>query len=261
MTRAELTRQKVIRPDWAAIAKIVAHRPWPMPDSPWMMTMSWQNLLFAHWPISPAVLRPHIPACFDVDTFDGEGWISVVPFIMSDVGPRGLSRLPWVSKFAELNVRTYVRHKDKAGVYFFSLDAANPVAVRVARMGFHLPYHDARFELSRFGARQSYQCKRSDGTASFVGEYEPLDGELLALERDSLERWLFERYCFFTVDRAQRPYVGEVQHAPWSVRGAASSIRINTMTAPQGLALPDVEPLCHHAERLDVLGWPVRPVV
>lgn len=92
--RQDVVRQDVVRPDWRAVSKIVAHRPWPMPSSPWMMTMSWQSLLFAHWPISPAALRPHIPACLDVDTFDGEGWVGVVPFVMSNVGPRGLSRLP-----------------------------------------------------------------------------------------------------------------------------------------------------------------------
>src|SRR5262245_27389124 len=85
-----------------------AHRPWPLPREPWVMAQSWHDLLFAHWPVPAAVLRPLIPPSLGVDTFDGEAWIGVVPFRMSGVRPRYVPPLPDLSAFPELNVRTYV---------------------------------------------------------------------------------------------------------------------------------------------------------
>src|SRR6266404_1437981 len=110
-----------------------AHRPWPLPSGPWVMAQSWHDLLFAHWPIAPEDMRPLIPAQLELDTFDGQCWVGVVPFWMSGVRARGFPAVPGMSCFPELNVRTYVVCGGKPGVYFFSLDAANRLAVRTAR--------------------------------------------------------------------------------------------------------------------------------
>jgi len=121
-----------------------AHRPWPLPSRPWIMAQSWHDLLFAHWPIDSTLLRGHIPAELEIDTFERQAWIAVVPFRMSGVRLRLTPALPLLSAFAELNVRTYVVADKKPGVWFFSLDAQNPVAVAAARAWFHLPYFRAR---------------------------------------------------------------------------------------------------------------------
>src|ERR687892_361778 len=123
-----------------------AHRPWPMPDGPWIMTQTWNDLLFAHWPVDANDLRQRVPAGLDLDLFEGQAYVGVVPFHMTNVAPRGVPAIPWVSAFPELNVRTYVRIGAKPGVYFFSLDAGNPVAVAVARAMFNLPYYPATIE-------------------------------------------------------------------------------------------------------------------
>src|SRR5262245_22303344 len=101
----------------------VSHRPWPLPDRPWIMAMNWEQLAFLHWPVPAELLRPLIPAPLALDTFEGTAWLGVVPFLMSGVRPRFLPALPWFSRFRELNLRTYVTHGRKAGVWFFSLDA------------------------------------------------------------------------------------------------------------------------------------------
>ena len=103
------------------------------------MTQSWHDLLFAHWPLDPDVLRVRLPPSLPLDVFDGRAWIGVIPFHMTNVGPRGAPSLPGLSAFAELNVRTYVTLDDKPGVYFFSLDAASTLAVIGARAMFRLP--------------------------------------------------------------------------------------------------------------------------
>src|SRR5262245_14397007 len=125
----------------------IDHRPWPIPREPFAMWMIWHDLLFAHWPIPIDTMRRAVPERLALDTFDGSAWVGVVPFRMSGVRPRFVPSMPWLSAFPELNVRTYVTAGGKPGVYFFSLEAANPVAVRAARTFFHLPYFDARMSL------------------------------------------------------------------------------------------------------------------
>lgn len=92
------------------------HRPWPVPDSPWIMTQTWNDLLFAHWPIDAAALQRRMPASLPPDIYDGQAWLGIVPFHMTNVAPRGVPNLPFVSAFPELNVRTYVTVAGRPGV-------------------------------------------------------------------------------------------------------------------------------------------------
>src|SRR5689334_22288645 len=101
---------------WDAVLAETSHRPWPLPATRPVMTMTWQHLLFAHWPLDFAVLRPLIPPALELETYDGSAWVGVVPFQMRNVGRIGVPRTPWMSAFAELNVRTYVRVGDYPGV-------------------------------------------------------------------------------------------------------------------------------------------------
>src|SRR5215470_11526964 len=160
-----------------SIFDYIAHRPWPLPTSPWIMAQSWHDLLFAHWPVDPAVLRSRIPAKLTIDTFDGSAWLGIVPFRMSGVRLRATPALPWLSAFPELNVRTYVTAEGKPGVFFFSLDAANPVAVAAARRFFHLPYFRARMSCRPDGDGIRYASQRTHRgapSAELRGRYRPL---------------------------------------------------------------------------------------
>jgi uncharacterized protein len=124
--------------------KFTRHRPWLLPQGPWIMEQTWNDLLFAHWPIAPDVMRPLVPSALALDTFNGQCWAVVTPFHMSGIRGRWIPRLPSLSAFPELNVRTYVAHDGRPGVYFFSLDAGSRVAVWAARATYHLPYFHAR---------------------------------------------------------------------------------------------------------------------
>src|ERR1035438_5372484 len=112
-------------------------RPWPVPTRPWAMRMRWLDLLFAHWTADPALLRRFIPPALDLDLFDGRAYVGAVPFRMEGVTPRGFPDIPGLHAFPELNLRTYVKAGGKPGVWFFSLDAGQKVAVRVARSEEH----------------------------------------------------------------------------------------------------------------------------
>lgn len=243
------------------IIQQIDHRPWPLPSAPWTMAQSWHDLLFAHWPIPVAVMRALVPPSLELDTFDGTAWVGVVPFRMSGVRPRLVPPVPWLSAFPELNVRTYVKSRNpehaKPGVYFFSLEAANPVAVAIARGLFKLPYFNADMRLLDDGHIIHYQSRRTHRAApaaEFIGNYAPTSPVFRA-QPGSLEKWLTERYSLYTVNRSGRTYIGEIHHQPWPLQRAEADIRVNTMAAASKIPLPDIPPLLHFARRLDVVVW------
>jgi uncharacterized protein YqjF (DUF2071 family) len=244
-----------------AILEQTAHRPWPMPASPWVMTQSWHDLLFAHWPIDAATLASNLPPALELDRFDGKAWLGIVPFHMTNVAPRAVPALPWVSAFPELNVRTYVRVGGKPGVYFFSLDAGNALAVAVARGLFNLPYHQASMDVASVGDTIRYRSRRAEDagpSAWFAADYQPT-GPVRTASPGTLEHFLTERYCLYTVGSGGAPRRVDIHHPPWPLQDATATIRCNTMAAASGLALPDQLPLLHFAKRQDVVAWLPAP--
>src|SRR5438270_283963 len=153
------------------------HRPWARPEGPWAMRMGWRDLLFAHWPVDAAALRRLLPAGLELDLFDGRAFVGAVPFRMEGVSPRLVPNVPGLHKFPELNLRTYVKAGGKAGVWFFSLDAGQKLAVRAARYFFHLPYFDARFRIECAGDAVEYAAQRTHRGAPpavFAARYRPI---------------------------------------------------------------------------------------
>ncbi|CAN5810900.1 DUF2071 domain-containing protein [soil metagenome] len=233
------------------------HRPYPMPEGPWALTMSWHDLLFMHWPISADVLRPLVPPSLALDTFDGNAWLGVVPFRMSGVRPRFLPGIPALSNFPELNLRTYVSAQGKPGIWFFSLDAHNRVAVRLARATFKLPYYDADVSCHVSGGEvryASFRTHRGAPPARFIGSYRPT-GEVFESRPGTLENFLTERYCLYAADSNARVKRGEIQHQMWPLQQAEAETKTLDMTAQIGVKLPDTEPLLHFARRLVVVAW------
>jgi uncharacterized protein len=222
-----------------------------------VIKQTWHDLLFAHWPLPAAVMRPLVPVRLTLDTFDGQCWVGVVPFHMSGIRARGLPPLPGLSRFPELNVRTYVTHSGKPGVYFFSLDAANLPAVWAARTFYHLPYFHADMSSREIDGSIQYSSRRYDGPAEFRGQYRPTT-EVRLREKGSLERWLTERYCLYTTHHGQ-VLRGEIHHQPWSLQDAAAQFETNTVAAAAGIELPASPPSLLFARRLEVLIWPLRP--
>jgi uncharacterized protein len=244
-------------PSASAILAETAHRPWPLPQRHWVLTQTWQQLLFAHWRVDAKVVAPLIPAGLELDTFDGSAWIGVVPFLMDNVHPRGTFSVEGISRFPELNVRTYVKRDDKPGVWFLSLDAGSAVAVKIARRLFHLPYYHAEMDIYTERGWVQYQSARKGEVADFVAGYHPTS-EVYRSERGSLDEWLTERYCLYSADERGRLYRCEIHHRPWPLQHAEGQITVNTMV--QGIRLPDDQPLLHYAERLDVLAWYVTRI-
>jgi uncharacterized protein len=241
-----------------SIVDSTAHRPWPMPSAPWLMTQSWNGLLFAHWRVDASQIRRAVPDVLDLDLFDGQAWLGVVPFYMTNVGVRAVPALPWLWAFPELNVRTYVRVAGRPGVYFFSLDAGRRLAVAAARALLNLPYYAAVMSVERRDAAVHYQSARRSGGADFNAGYEPA-GAPFAASMESIEYFLTERYCLYHYDRRGCPYRLEIHHRPWSLQLACATITINTMAAASRLTTNGSPPLLHFARRQDVVAWaPMR---
>lgn len=242
-----------------AITAKTDHRPWPMPDRPWTVAMTWHDLLFMHWPLPISLLRRFVPAGLEIDTFDGNAWLGLVPFHMSGVRPRIFPRI-LESKFPELNVRTYVNYRGKPGVWFFSLDAAHWPTVKVARLFYHLPYHHARMSVSNTNGTLHYASRRlvrrRTAGAEFVGEYKPA-GSMFHSASGSLDHFLTERYCLFSLDPRGQIHCAEIHHSRWPLQPAEADIQTNTMFAPLGFGVHGNKPILHFAERLEVIAWPL----
>jgi len=228
-----------------------------VPDRPWLQGQTWRDLLFAHWPVPVDVLRRVVPPALPIDTWEGEAWIAVAPFEVTGLRLRGTLPAPVLSRFAETNVRTYTTVDGRPGVYFLSLHAASAVAVMAARASYRLPYFRARMAIERSGGEIGYRSLRAGAGASLRARYRPT-GPVFQARSGTLEHFLIERYCLYTVDdgRVRR---ADIHHPPWDLQPAQAQFDENTMTVAAGVPLPAREPLLHYAERQDVVIWSPTP--
>jgi uncharacterized protein YqjF (DUF2071 family) len=235
----------------------------PDRDERTVMRQDWHDLLFVHWSVSGSALRPLVPPALELDTFGGRAYVGLVPFGMRGVRPSWAPALPGVSDFLEVNVRTYVRHPSGGpGVWFFSLDAANRLAVLAARALWHLPYHHATMSLSRdpVGGAIAYRsARRPPGPrpAGCAVRYRPL-GEPSPCEPGTLDHFLIERYVLYC-RRGGRLERGQVRHEPYPAQPAEVLSLEETLLAASGVPRPDEPPLAHYARGVRVRIGPLRP--
>ncbi len=219
--------------------------------------MRWVDLLFAHWPVDASGLAGLLPPDLELDTYDDQAWLGIVPFRMEDVAPRGLPAPPLCGAFPEVNLRTYVRHRGRGGVWFLSLDGASRVTVEGARTFFHLPYYRAEMTAESDGDTIDYRSRRTDrrgAPAELALRYRPT-GPVEPAVAGSLEAWLTDRMRVFAVGLDGRLWRTEVRHAPWPLQPAEADIRVQSLVAAQGLTLPAISPHLRYSRRLDVRGW------
>jgi uncharacterized protein YqjF (DUF2071 family) len=221
-----------------------------------IMYQCWKKLLFLHWRWDAGEIQKRLPIGLTIDCFDGSAWIGIVPFFMSGIRPAGFPPLPVISDFLELNLRTYVRDESgRPGIWFFSLDANQPLAVWAARIGFALPYRHAVMYSKQIGSWTDYVSTRSGYQPVLNYRYRS-SGTAEEPALGSLEFFLIERYRLFAFRDGQL-LTGRVSHAPYRISRAAVGRYDPRLLELEGLDAPDRPPdhVCY-AHRVDVSVYP-----
>lgn len=222
---------------------------------PWIMTQEWHHVLFLHWAIEPHLVEAHIPPELDLDVYGRHAWVSVVLFKAKKTRPRFMPPVPVAGTYLELNVRTYVKYKGKSGVFFFSLDADSPLAVKTAATGNFLPYRRAEMAFKKHGETWKFKSRR-------IHENSPPEALDLSyrkisspLAKGPLENWLTERYCLWTKPNDQLFRV-DIQHSPWQLSYVKGSVYHNTMAGFLPVALQQEQAITHYSGRKKVRFYP-----
>lgn len=230
--------------------------------------MTVRHGLFVHWPVDPEAIRPHVPGDLTLETRDGAAWLSVVPFVLVNVGLRGTPSVARLA-FPELNVRTYVHYRGDPGLFFFSVDLGSPLLAATIGRTTRLPVRYARMRVGADGRRVVFSSVRSagplgaavdpsagsasaDDPARFGATYGPA-GEPFQPDPGSLAYWLAERRRFYAPEDGD-VLAGEVAHEPWPLQPADVTIHENTMFEANGLPTPAADPVVHYCEELPMTG-------
>jgi uncharacterized protein YqjF (DUF2071 family) len=226
-----------------------------------LIHQKWGKLLFMHWRIDKELLAPLLPSQLSIDTFDGSAWIGVIPFTMWGIRGSFLPPIPGTSAFHELNVRTYVHLNGVPGVWFFSLDAANKLAVWGARKFYYLPYFNAEMSLEQTGNRIDYTSKRTDsrGPAAELRTSWAIGEHLPKASGNSIEFFLTERYCLYG-ERKGELFRARIHHQPWPLQRAELLSLDSTMIESLELPTPAGITLLHYAEKISVEIWPIERI-
>jgi hypothetical protein len=248
-----------------------SYKPRPLPSGSWSITQRWSDLLFVHWPIPVAKMSALLPDWLEVDTYQGSAWLGVVPFWLDRIRIRGVPPIIGMRGYPDLNLRTYVRDRitGTPGIYCFSLDAGNLVAIALARSVYHLPYHWAEMRFEQRSEREFafYSRRRfSDRQVIFKACYRGLGPTRRTADyrTGSLEYFLTERSCLFSSSRAGQPIRANLHYVPWPLEEAEAEIERNDLASAIGIDLPNMEPVLHYSRRLGVYIWPrelVRPAL
>lgn len=238
------------------------------PSGPPQGYHQWRHLLFLHWPIPEEVLRPLVPPALSIDTFEGQAWVGLVLFTMQGIRPtRFLPAIPGVSAFHETNVRTYVHHKGKdPGVWFFSLDAANSLAVRAARWGWSLPYFRATMSVERSVEGEEdtvhyHSLREWPQPAPAMAQVRARLGDPLPpADPDSLTFFFAERYLLYAQKEDGTLLSGQVYHTPYPLREARVEELEEDLLAKAGLPRGEQRAPDLFSEGVDVEVFPLRPV-
>jgi uncharacterized protein len=239
-----------------------SHKPRPLPAGRWAMTQRWNDLLFAHWPIPASRIGALLPDWLEADTFQGSAWLGAVPFWLDRIKVRGVPAIPGLRNFPDLNLRTYVRDRytGTPGIFFFSVDSNNLLAIAAAHFIYHLPYFLAEMHLEQRSEREFafYSRRRfASDRVIFKARYRGLgpSRRLVEIRSGSFEHFMSERPCVFSTNRAGQPIRANLHHVPWPLEEAEAEIERNDLPAALGIKLPAAPPILHYSRRMALYIW------
>lgn len=233
-----------------AILAQTNHRSWQPPAAPWAFYQQWNNALFLHWKLEPGMVQPLIPVGTVLDTIGGHAWLSLVAFSMEKVRPKGLPSLSFVSDFHEINVRTYVKHGDKAGVYFINIEAEKELSAFLSRNISGMPYEKAVVKRTSKDSFHNYTSTNNKKGFNLDSEYSV--GQPIS-HKSALDSWLTERYCAY-VARRRKLYRFDLHHPEWPLFEVELK-KLKTEYHFGNISLDTPPDLAHYSNGVEVLAW------
>ena len=224
------------------------------PEGMPLMHQDWQDQLFLHWSVDPQELQPLLPHDIEVDLFNGHAWIGITPFRIENASPGTGPHWDFVPPFYELNVRTYVYRGGQPGVWFFSLDAENQLAVWAAKAGYRLPYFHAEIECRQDANRIEYHMRRLDESHAGFECVCHIGQRLPAQQPGSFEFFTAERYELFT-ERDGNLYSARIHHEPWPLYSAEVESIWTRLFEVEHLPLPLSGPIAHFSPGVHADIW------
>ena len=234
------------------------HIPFQLPKRSFVLNQEWRHLSFLHWMVDEKYILPYIPKGLELDTFNNNAYISTIPFLMKDVRPRFLPSLNFISTFPEFNLRTYVKYRDKSGVFFLTLDAQSKITCLFAPYAYGLPYRYALGSVKTKKNTYLWKSKRLSDSTEIRGYCKPV-GKCMIASKGSLEEFLFERYCLFTLIN-NKLCIGYVAHKPWVYQKGEAELEINSFTGVYNLGIKNLlkPDLVHISDGLKVKSWSIE---
>ena len=236
----------------------VEHLPFPMPNRGHTLAQDWRFLTFMHWRVDIEKLRHHVPEGLEIDTFEGDAYIGLVPFMMKNVRPSWFVSTPGISNFPEFNIRTYVKKDGIAGVFFLTLEAKSLVTCNFAPRTYGLPYRYAKGNVKKSGDKWNWRSSRNNGQFKLAGTTEVI-GEQMQAQPGSLEEFLFERYSLYTSHKGSLRR-GYTHHNKWKFQLAKVKLTENSLTESFNLGIdkPLTPELVHYSDGVRVRTYSIE---
>lgn len=223
------------------------HRPFEMPEGNWIFYQEWNRALFLHWVVPFELLRNCVPPKLNIDTFEGNCYISLVAFTMEKIRPKFLPSIEYLSEFDEVNVRTYIDNDNKKGVYFLNIEAGKTISVIIAKAISGLPYEKAKIHRTD----KFYSSKNLKKGFRLNAEFEVKEK---VSDKTELDKWLTERYCLY-FDQDRELYRYDIHHKEWEIKNInIKSLNVNYKISE--IDLNERQPnLTHYSDGIRVIAW------
>lgn len=229
----------------------INHRQWEMPEGKWKFYQEWNKTIFFHWKVDYSLLREIVPKELEIDLLNGQAWVSVVAFTMEKTRPRNIPSFSPISNFHELNIRTYIKHKGKTGVYFLSIEGGKSISCSIARILSKMPYRYSKIKRTV----NTYTSTNNEFNDTFHIEYSIGDS---ITNKTELDKWLTERYELIQ-DAENDFYEFELHHAEWELN--AIDIINFKIDYPRFRQLFNSKPeFSHYSDGVQVIAWDKKKI-
>lgn len=185
------------------------------------MTAEWRKLIMANYAVDASVLLPYLPAGTELDEWQGKNYISLVGFLFKEVRIKGF-KIPFHVNFPEVNLRFYVRFKEKdtwkRGVVFISEIVPKPAITFVANTLYkeHYSTLPMRYSWKEEAGKQliTYEWKKKDKW----NRLEAITGLLpTPLKPGSEEEFITEHFWGYSKSGPGKTVEYHVEHPRWDI--------------------------------------------